>query len=732
MPISKKIGFFINKLMCCESNYKSKNMSITITKNITPEAAKDIFELQQKVNAYKNGEIPEDKFKAFRLTRGVYGQRQLGVQMFRTKFPFGKITPAQLLRLADLSEQYASANLHLTTRQNIQLHHVKVTDAPAMWAGLEDVGATAREACGNTVRNITGSSIAGIDPDELFDVSPYARETFEFFLRYPINQDMGRKFKIAFSSSDKDSAYTFLHDVGFIPRIENGERGFKVVVGGGLGAQSILAQTAYEFLHEDQIIPFVESVLRVFDRYGERVRRHKARMKYLIKDLGLEKFMELVAAERTANKVKSYKIDTTKVSIGEPLHHNIAPQVTIEDEKAYQDWLRTNVFEQKQAGYFAVALKVTKGDVKPDEARAIAALVQQYASEDMRITMNQGLLLKFVPKASLPYFYQELHKLGFAKVGFDTIADVTTCPGTDTCNLGVTNSMTLGTVLEDVIYDEFYHLIFDSEIKIKISGCMNSCGQHMAANIGLHGSSIKVGERVAPAMQVILGGGVDVHGVGTVGDKIVKIPTKRSPEMLRIVLNDYEINSNEGEYFNDYYRRQGKNYFYALLKPLANVSLYVDDDFIDYGGVENYIQEIGVGECAGVMYDMVGGIIKDADNKLIEAKEHLLKNKFPEAIYYAYTGFIIGAKALLLSKEIECNTQIKMLKDFDEHLVATGEFKMENGFEKVVLQINQHEPEITFATNYVQQFECFLKDVIAHRTAAANKDKVVVESSYKA
>lgn len=261
---------------------------------------------------------------------------------------------------------------------------------------------------------------------------------------------------------------------------------------------------------------------------------------------------------------------------------------------------------------------------------------------------------------------------------------------------------------------------------------MNSCGQHMAANIGLHGSSIKVGERVAPAMQVILGGGVDVHGVGTVGDKIVKIPTKRSPEMLRIVLNDYEINSNEGEYFNDYYRRQGKNYFYALLKPLANVSLYVDDDFIDYGGVENYIQEIGVGECAGVMYDMVGGIIKDADNKLIEAKEHLLKNKFPEAIYYAYTGFIIGAKALLLSKEIECNTQIKMLKDFDEHLVATGEFKMENGFEKVVLQINQHEPEITFATNYVQQFECFLKDVIAHRTAAANKDKVVVESSYKA
>lgn len=707
-------------------------MSITITKNITPEAAKDIFELQQKVNAFQNGEIPEDKFKAFRLTRGVYGQRQLGVQMFRTKFPFGKITPAQLVRLADLSEQYASANLHLTTRQNIQLHYVKVTDAPAIWAGLEDVGATAREACGNTVRNITGSSFAGIDADELFDIAPYVQATFEFFLRNPICQDMGRKIKIAFSSSDKDSAYTFLHDFGFIPRIENGERGFKVVVGGGLGAQAILAQTAFEFLHEDQIIPFMEAALRVFDRYGERVRRHKARMKYLVKDLGLDKFLELAEAERIANKVKSYKIDTTKVVVAEPTHNNIAPTVEITAIKRYEDWLKTNVFEQKQKGYYAVALKVTKGDIKPDEARKIAALAQNYASDDMRITMNQGLLLKFVRKKSLPYIFQELDKMNFANPGFDTIADVTTCPGTDTCNLGVTNSMTLGKVLEDVIQDEFYHLIFDSEIKIKISGCMNSCGQHMAANIGLHGSSIKVGEKVAPAMQVVLGGGVDINGVGSVGDKIVKLPTKRTPEMLRILLNDYEEKSSEGEYFNDYYKRQGKNYFYTLLKPLANVDLYVDDDFIDYDGVENFIPEIGVGECAGVMYDMVGGIIKDAENKLIEAKENIKSNKYPEAIYYAYTGFIIGAKALLLSKDVECNTQIKILKDFDEHIVNTGIFNMPDGFENLVLQINQHEPEAAFAENYVKQFDYFLKEVIAHREATLNANKVVVESSYKA
>lgn len=707
-------------------------MSIIITKNISPEAAKDIFELQQKINAFQNGEMPEDKFKAFRLTRGVYGQRQLGVQMFRTKFPFGKITPKQLVRVAELSEQYASANLHLTTRQNIQLHYVKVTDAPAIWAGLEDVGATGREACGNTVRNITASSKAGIDPDELFDVSPYAQAAFEFFLRNPICQDMGRKIKPAFSSSDKDSAYTFLHDFGFIPRIQDGQRGFKVVVGGGLGAQAILAQTAYEFLHEDQIIPFMEAALRVFDRYGERTRRHKARMKFLIKEMGLEKFMELVETERKANKVKTFKIDTTTVVVEEPAHNNIAPSVEIADVKRFEDWKKTNVFEQKQKGYFAVALKVTKGDVKPDQARKIAEIATNYASEDMRITMNQGLLLKFVREDSLPYIYTELDKMGFATPGFDTIADVTTCPGTDTCNLGVTNSMTLGKILEEVILDEFYHLIFESDIKIKISGCMNSCGQHMAAQIGLHGSSIKVGELVAPAMQVVLGGGVDANGVGFVGDKIVKLPTKKMPAALRTILSDYETNSQDGEYFNDYYRRQGKNYFYTLLKPLANADLYTDDDFIDYDGISHFTPEIGVGECAGVMYDMVGGIIKDAENKLVEAKDHLVRQKYPEAIYYAYTGFIIAAKALLLSKDVECNTQIKILKDFDTHLVATGQFEVEGGFENKVLQINQYEPEQPFAGQYVEEFAQFLKGIIAHREAALNADKIVVESSYKA
>jgi sulfite reductase (ferredoxin) len=699
---------------------------------ISPEAKKDVLELQERIELFKSGEIPEDKFKSYRLTRGVYGQRQLGVQMFRLKLPMGRITPAQIVRVADMADKYTNGNLHLTTRQNIQLHYIKLDDTPEILTALEEVGVTAREACGNTVRNITASSKAGIDPEELFDVSPYAFAAFEFFLRNPICQDMGRKIKPAFSSSEKDSAFTFLHDFGFIPRIQNEKRGFKVVVGGGLGAQAFLAQTAYEFLPEHLIIPFMEASLRVFDRYGERIRRHKARMKYLLKDIGLEKFMELVNEEWKSLTNKEFHVDIDKVSPGEPGPINAIPDFEIADEKKFNDWLKTNVFEQKQKGFFGVNLKITKGDISSDKARKIAELADKYAAQDMRITVNQGLLLKFVRKEALPYLYVEFEKMGFANPGFDSIADVTTCPGTDTCNLGVTNSMTLAEILEEVIQNEFYDLIFENDIKIKISGCMNSCGQHMAASIGLHGSSIKVGDLVAPAMQIVLGGGVDNQGVGFVGDKIIKLPTKKMPDALRVILNDYDENGEDGEYFNVYYRRLGKNHFYQLLKPLADKENLKEDDFFDYGSDINFIPEIGVGECAGVMYDMVGVIIKESQSKLKEAKDHLALNKYPEAIYYAYTGFVIAAKAILLGRDIECNTQIKILKDFDEKIVDTGEINVEGGFENMVLQINKFEPEANFANDYLTQFDSFFNKVLNNRSATINAEKTVIENHYKA
>ncbi|SDM04706.1 sulfite reductase (ferredoxin) [Catalinimonas alkaloidigena] len=697
----------------------------------------DILELQEKIDAFQHGQIPEDKFKAYRLTRGVYGQRQLGVQMFRTKLPYGRITSHQLTRLADISEHYTNGNLHLTTRQNIQLHFVKLTDSPAIWKELAEVGVTAREACGNTVRNFTASAHAGIDPEEAFDVSPYVEASFRYFLRNPICQDMGRKIKIAFSSSEADSAFTYFHDFGFIPRVKHvGDReirGFKVVIGGGLGAQAIMAQTAYEFLEEDQIIPLMEAGLRVFDRYGERAKRHKARMKFLIKDIGLERFLELVEEQKPSLKHKSYKIDRQLVPTALPAQRQAIPEVAIADEQKYQQWLESNVYRQKQAGFYGIQLRVPLGNVSAEQARTLAKLVKNYAADDIRITINQGLLLRFVRPEALAYVYSELDKLGFADPGFDTLVDVTACPGTDTCNLAVTNSTGLTVELEKVIRQEYPELVGEPNLHIKISGCMNSCGQHMAANIGFHGSSIKKGGLVAPAMQVVLGGGVDPQGRGFIAEKIVKVPTKRIPEVIRRLLDGFQEDRQGGEYFNDYFQRLGKMHFYHLLKPLAELDVQDEEAFRDWGEEALFQPEIGTGECAGISYDVVGGILGDAEEKLVRAEKTLAEQSWAEALYYAYTSLVIGAKGLLLAKDVSCNTQKGILQDFDAHYVQQGEFVLPgsaSNFEAFAERISQHEPEEAFARQYVSDARAFLEHT--QEVRQRQLDKTVINHYYKA
>lgn len=710
------------------------------------EAAKaDIIDLQQKITGFKTGRIPEERFKSFRLTRGVYGQRQLGVQMFRIKIPYGKLTTEQLVRIAEISEEYTNGNLHTTTRQNIQLHFVHLEDTPAMWAKLEEVDVTTKEACGNTVRNITASDNAGIDPDEPFDVAPYAEAMFRYFLRNPICQDMGRKIKMAFSSSEKDSAYTYFHDFGFIPRvkIENGEevRGFKVVVGGGLGAQPFIAETAFEFLHEDKIIPFVNAGLRIFDRFGEREKRMKARLKFMLdpkRGITLDQYKELIEQEYPALPDKTFKVDRSLVEQPEIPALTAFPEVTIQDEARFDQWKRLNLFEQKQKGFYAVNIKLQLGNISSATSKALAALVEEgVAANDIRVTINQGLMLRFVRPEALPYLYTRLDELGLAEPGFGTIADVTACPGTDTCNLGVTNSTGVAQELEKVLKEEYPELIGTTRIDIKISGCMNSCGQHMAASIGLHGSSIKHGAMVVPAQQVVLGGGIDPSGKGFVAEKIIKLPSKKIKNALRALLNDYEDNANEGEYFNDYVARQGKMYFYGLLKPLADLSKLVQDDYIDWGHTDAFIPEIGTGECAGVSYDVVGTIITDAEERFEFAKKAFAAQRWADAIYHAYSTMVIGAKALLLGKDVHCNTHQGIISDFNKHYFETGDLPLEQSFEDLVYQINKNEPTEAFALQYLQQAEGFIGKVIDKRQqqlaqSQEAKDKVVVDNYYKA
>lgn len=708
--------------------------------DVSPAAQKDILELENRITNFKTGKEDEEKFKLYRLTRGVYGQRQLGVQMFRTKIPFGKLTTDQLIKIADVSEKYTNGNLHITTRQNIQFHYVKLEDSPAIWTELAQASVTAREACGNTVRNLTASANAGIDPDELFDVSPYVHAVFEYFLRNPICQDMGRKIKPAFSSSDKDSAFTYFHDFGFIPRIQEVDgaekRGFKVVIGGGLGAVSMVAQTAYEFLAEDQIIPFMEAAIRVFDRYGEREKRMKARMKFLLKKIGFEGFMDLVELERMAIKNKRVIIDREAVKIPDPAPFREAPTTEPYDQIKYQTWLKTNVFEQKQKGFYAVQLKVLLGNIHAVEARKLAALIKAYAADDLRLTINQGILIKFLRKEHLPHIFNELTKLNLAEPGFNTLADITACPGTDTCALGVTNSTGLAQQLESVILDEYPALVEESNIHIKISGCMNSCGQHMAANIGFHGSSIKRGPLVVPAMQVVMGGGVDPEGKGFVAEKVIKLPTKRIPEAVRYLLDNYEDQASEGEYFNDYFNRQGKRYFYDLLKPLADLESLAKEDHFDWGQNTTYQQQIGVGECAGVTLDVVGTIIQESNDKVHLAKEALEADIFADSIYHSYAAFVIGAKALLLSKDVKCNTHKGILDDFQTHYVETGEINLDSLFSEFVLRINKQEPSAEFAQIYLKDATTFVKQVIAIReqqlVEAKGADKLVIDNYYKA
>lgn len=719
-------------------------MTPELNNKISTEAKEDIRELAEKISRFRDGKIDEEKFKAYRLTRGVYGQRQLGVQMFRTKIPYGRLTADQLTRIADISEKYTNGNLHTTTRQNIQLHYVKLDDSPAIWTELEEVGVTAREACGNTVRNVTGSALAGIDPNEPFDITPYAESVFRYFLRNPICQDMGRKVKIAFSSSDKDSAFTYFHDFGFIPvvKIEDGKeiRGFKTVVGGGLGAQSFVARAAYEFLPENQIIPFTEAALRVFDRYGEREKRFKARLKFLIDEkrgLGLEKFLELVEKERKAIPHQSIEIDRTLVPELVLPEKQDYSDVTIEEEEKYRDWLKSNVFEQKHKGFHGIRIKLTNGNIDAERARKLSDIVRKHAADDLRITVNQGLLLKYIPTSALPQVFNELNALGLAEFGFGTIADITACPGTDTCNLGVSNSTGVAEALEKIIREEYKDLIFDADIHIKISGCMNSCGQHMAANIGFHGSSIKNGQLVVPALVVLLGGGVDPEGNGFVADKVAKLPSKKAPQALRIILDDYKENALPGEYFNSYYKRYGKIYFYDLIKHLIDPTQLTESDYIDWGGTDNFVPAVGVGECAGVSYDVVGTIIEDATEKLANGEKDLAADEYDRTIYNAYNTFVIGAKALLLSEDIRCNTHIGIIRDFDKHFVEAGKLTLNENFETLVLQINQNTPNADFAKRYLKLAHEFLQQVKTYRANqiagdVTQKEKLVVDNFYKA
>lgn len=692
-----------------------------------PFVSEEIIELDRKIRLFRQEKLDEDKFKSLRLARGIYGQRQPGVQMVRIKLPFGRATGDQLLRICDVSDEYSRGRLHITTRQDIQIHYVSLDRTPELWNELDKDDVTIREACGNTVRNVTGSPEAGIDPDEVFDITPYAHATFKYLLRNPMNQEMGRKFKISFSSSDQDTALSYIHDVGLIPRIQNGQKGFKVVIGGGLGSQPRSAEPVHDFLPTDQIIPFIEGVIRVFDRYGERSKRMKARMKFLIKDIGLEAFLDLVEKEKLALAYQSYPISEEGFEFDRSVVDAIkVPKVDLKDIEGYEKWRKSNVFDQKQEGLHSIGIKVRLGDFYTPQARKLANLIKEYAANELRFTLRQDILLRHIKSDLLPLFYLELKELGFTELGFNSTADITACPGTDTCNLGIASSTGIADVLEDVIDQEYPQYKNNRDIYIKISGCMNACGQHNMAHIGFQGMTIRTPDKlVAPALQVLLGGGALGNGEGRFADKVIKIPSKRGPEALRLILNDYDSNKQEGENFMDYYDRKEQLYFYNYLKPLSEVDNLVAEDFVDWGNVEKYEQKIGVGECAGVVIDLVATLLLESEEKIEKAEASLAEGNWAHSIYHSYSSLVNTAKALLISENKKTNTQVGIINQFDELFVATGKISINTTtFPDYVYQINRNKPSEAFAASYLENAKALSEKATAFRKLElANADK---------
>lgn len=667
-----------------------------------PVVERDIIELEKKIRKFREGSIDEESFRSLRLARGIYGQRQQGVQMVRIKLPLGIIRPEQLERLADISDRYSNGNLHITTRQDIQVHYVSLDDTPQLWSELEKDEITIREACGNTVRNVTASPFAGIDPGEPFDVTETGWKFFSYFLRNPIGQELGRKFKISLSSSLLDDARAYIHDFGLIPVVQNKEKGFKVLIGGGLGAQPQSAIVLREFVPEEEILTFAQAALKIFDQFGERNKRNKARFKYLINELGADEVIHKIE-----NEVRRSGQVTASGEWKEELQNvKLLPQLQITDE-AFERWKQLNVYRQKQKGYLAVQLSIGNGNLSSSQARELAELIRTHSAASARTTIEQNLLIRFVPEQNLEHLYLNLKELGLAQFGAGSIRDITACPGTETCNLGITGTYLLAQKLDELLQNEFEDIILNEAISIKMSGCMNSCGQHAVADIGFHGSTLRQDGATFPALQLLLGGKNKGNGEAQLADKVIKVPTKRAEFVIRILLNDFKQNKFEKESFNEFYNRLGKIYFYELLKPVADLSSYREDELMDWGTEEKFQPEIGVGECAGVKIDLVKTLLYEAYEKIEEAQYFLDQQKYRDALYTAWSSVIQSAKAFLVKNGDATNSKHQISQAFEAYYPLIASRFLEDSFDGFLKTYDFADPDEKSTRKLIQQAEQF-------------------------
>jgi len=651
-----------------------------------PQEVRDELDLfERQIKDYLAGQTGEIKFQKIRLQLGVYAQRQDGVQMQRIKIPFGGLNSAQLRRLADCSDKYASNFLHLTTRQDVQLYYIDLADEPNMMRELADVGITTREACGNTVRNVTACHQAGSSPTDTFDVTPYAEAFKNFMLRNPICQNMGRKFKVCFEGChDKDHAGIMIHDLGFRARVkeEGGElkRGFQVYVGGGLGASPSLGHLWTEFLPVEEMIPFSASVIRIFDRFGERKVRMKARMKFLIRKLGMEEFRKLVDEERANLKVDPSWNDFLNNIDETPPEMNLnIPSVPegIENDPLYIAWKETNVLPHGHEGFNMVNIKVHNGDITSDTARALADITDVFSASDIRISISQNLILRWVPTEALPALYAALYDISLANPGAETFEDITACPGADTCRLGITSAKGLADTLTAGMENglgEYKKLA--KGLNIKISGCPNSCAQHVSASIGFQGASLAKAGRNVPAEQVYVGGGLygDESRLAT---SIIKVPTRNAPKVVKKLLDVYRDEGSEGEHFDSVMERLGRDRIKEEITEFLQIPTFEEDPsfYQDWGHEEEKFElQKGVkGECAGATIEEKVPTFSDAEKRIQQAEALLKHGEYETSIMEAFHSCAASAHVPLYTKLVDPFTSEQTMWEFENLLVRTGD-----------------------------------------------------------
>lgn len=583
------------------------------SKGVIPYIPEEIDHFEKEVERFLAGGYQDpDDFTKFRLLQGVYGQRQPDIQMHRLKIPFGGLTADELDTIGQIVDRYVPLKKgHVTTRENIQLHFVKLADTPTIMRMLGEVGLTSREACGNTVRNVVGCPLAGVTPDEPFYVTPYLAAFARWFVRHPYSQRLPRKFKVAFASCAEDCVVTAIHDLAFIPKVrleKDGtlRRGFQMLAGGGTSIMARIAYTLYDFVPVEDYLRVSEAIIRIFDRTEElRKNKAKARIKFYIDRIGVDAFRQEVE-EELAQQWARKSFDPTPL-MAVPDEHLDAPLPPVTSGNGYrgpefQRWLETNVRPQKQEGYHSVWVKLPLGDIQVQQFPALARIARRYAGSRVRATTEQNLVFRWIPQGYLSNVWEELQEAGLGEAGVHEITDVVACPGTDSCKLGITSSMGVGEALRDTLLEMAVEDPLVKSLHVKVSGCPNGCSRHHIANIGFHGAATKGDGNQVPAYEIFLAGSYGSSDATRFGRRVkTKVPAKRVPQLTRHILDFYQGQRQNGESFNQFVDRMGTEPFEAIAEEYKDPGLLNRENigtYLDWGKTVLYKLERGEGECA--------------------------------------------------------------------------------------------------------------------------------------